>query len=354
VGFDASDEYIQKILSVISCSDSPNVKIEFQGGEPLLSFGFVKRFVDMAETMLQGKVLSFVICSALGPLNEEIINWAVSRSIDFSVSLDGPNSVHANNRPSKYFNSYEKTLEGVSRIRAQADDRISCLTTITRASLHKAKQIVEEYFNLGLNSIFLRPLSPFGFASQQLGRIGYDADEFFVFYQEAMDYVVQQNDKRLFIEDSTMIHLRKLFQPGVNRYADLQSPSGYALSAIVFNYDGKVFGSDEARMLWESTKSTELVLGDINSAKSLSTNIEFSTNLLSDTFICELPGCDECAFNPYCGADPLFHLSTQGDHIGNKSISFYCQLERKVFDFIIEKYCDDPLYRKVFDNWLKQ
>ena len=34
-------------------------------------------------------------------------------------------------------------------------------------------------------------------------------------------------------------------------YVDLRSPAGIGLGALVYNYDGKVFASDEGRMLAE-------------------------------------------------------------------------------------------------------
>jgi uncharacterized protein len=43
-------------------------------------------------------------------------------------------------------------------------DRVGALMTTTEGSLDRVEEIVDTYLELGLDGIFLRPLSPFGFA----------------------------------------------------------------------------------------------------------------------------------------------------------------------------------------------
>ena len=354
-GYDLDEDHISKILAFISgSSTTDHVKIEFQGGEPLLAFPFVKTFVRQAKEQLAGKKLSFVICSALGPLDEDIIGWAAqNEDVLFSVSLDGPEALHVTHRPSKYFHSHRHLMKGLARLVSGVGiDRVSCLATVTSQSLDCPEDIVRAYFNLGLSSLFLRPLSPFGFASQQMSTMGYKAVDYFEFYKKCLRYIIELNRDRIFAEDFALAHLHNLFRPAQSGYIDLQQPAGYVLGALVINYDGNVFGSDEARMLYESTQAEELVLGNIESAETIAFHHPATVNMLSGTFLSASPGCDECAWQPFCGADPLYHLSTQGDHVGNKSISFFCQLERYVFDHLLELHETDEEANEVFLSWL--
>ncbi|MDH8206496.1 hypothetical protein QIG19_27455, partial [Klebsiella pneumoniae] len=48
-------------------------------------------------------------------------------------------------------------------------------------------------------------------------------------------------------------------------YVDLRSPAGIGLGALVYNYDGRVFASDEGRMLAEMGDDT-FVLGNVADA----------------------------------------------------------------------------------------
>ena len=63
------------------------------------------------------------------------------------------------------------------------------------------------------------------------------------------------------------IILNKLLSTFDAGYVDLQSPTGAGQSVVVYNYDGYVYPSDEARMLAE-TGDKSLRLGRIGEALS--------------------------------------------------------------------------------------
>jgi len=46
-----------------------------------------------------------------------------------------------------------------------------------------------------LDSVFLRPLNPYGFAAADLKNLGYSNEEFVDFYKKTMDYVIEINKK---------------------------------------------------------------------------------------------------------------------------------------------------------------
>lgn len=352
-GYDLEVDKIQKIIEVIDRVSSSSLKIEFQGGEPLLAFDFIQRFVELAEKSLSGKDVTFVICTALGPLNDEVLSWSKDHNIYISTSLDGSEIIHNKNRPSKFFNPYNNVVSNINRIRKEiGKDKVSCLATVTRESLSDPRGMIETYYEMGMDTIFLRPLSYFGFAYHKIKRIGYSVDEFFKFYKLSLDKIISLNKERYFVEENALIHLKKIFRFGETSFVDLKSPSGYVLGALVFNYDGNIFGSDEARMLWETTKSPELILGNINDAPEDIFSNPYAKSLISDTFLSTTPGCDECVYQPFCGADPLYHLSSQGDHIGNKALSEFCKFERMMFDYIFELYESNSSANKVFKEWL--
>src|SRR6185312_14544098 len=80
----------------------------------------------------------------------------------------------------------------------------------------------------------------------------YDIQKWLEFYFEGLEYIIDINKQGYFFEEQyASIILRKMFNPSEPGYVDLQSPAGIGISAIVFNYDGDVYASDEARMLAE-------------------------------------------------------------------------------------------------------
>ena len=83
----------------------------------------------------------------------------------FLTSLDGPRELHNKNRPRPGKNSYEKTIEGIKKSREVLGiNNVNALMTTTQDSLNCVKDIIDEYIHNDFNGIFLRPLSPYGFA----------------------------------------------------------------------------------------------------------------------------------------------------------------------------------------------
>jgi hypothetical protein len=76
-------------------------------------------------------------------------------------------------------------------------------------------------------------------------------------------------------------------------------------------------------------------------------------NIISHSCIEAIPGCAWCAYQPYCGGDPVGNYAQQGEMIGKRSESDFCNKHRKIFD-ILFKYIeqDDPKIMDVFWSWI--
>ncbi len=190
LAFDMSVETAEKALALVFKSPSPAIKIEFQGGEPLLNFPLIRYIVERAEALnlAARRDLQFVITTNLVLINEEILEFCRDHDILISTSLDGPSDIHNANRPRPGNDSYERTIEGISKVRgALGRDRVSALMTTTKLSLCRVRDIVDEYVAQGFRGIFLRPLSPYGFAIRTKCFKSYDVDEWLEFYFAGLD-----------------------------------------------------------------------------------------------------------------------------------------------------------------------
>lgn len=347
-GFDLSKSYIKEIIRVIDKVSDKSFKIEFQGGEPLLYFDFIKTFVKEISSRIKDKNISFVICTNLNNINAEILEFCRENTIYISTSLDGDESVHNKNRSSKNINSYSTFKEKLELTRTYLADEVSALSTITKKTMKDYKKFVNSYIENDFKSISIRPLTQLGFAYKENS---YSAEEFFQFYKKCLEYIFEINKDTVFIEENLLVYLSKIFTPFKNSYLDLQSPSAYILNSLVFNYNGKIFGSDEARMLWEMTKLDFLELGDIKT-KSYNFLQQENVTILSNSFIDHMPMCEECTYKNYCGVDVFHHLSMQNDIVGDKSISFFCKLNKLIFDYIFESIDTDKEKKDIFFKWL--
>jgi sulfatase maturation enzyme AslB (radical SAM superfamily) len=73
---------------------------------------------------------------------------------------------------------------------------------------------------------------------------------------------------------------------------------------------------------------------------------------LTDTMLEGCPQCSDCVFLPYCGADPVFHVATQGDAVGHKARSTFCEKQMAVLRHLVALLEDDPEAREVLLGWL--
>src|SRR5689334_8571823 len=71
--FDMSREHADRALEFTFRSPSPGIKIEFQGGEPLLNFELIRYIVERARELnkAHGKDLQFVIATNLSRLTDD-------------------------------------------------------------------------------------------------------------------------------------------------------------------------------------------------------------------------------------------------------------------------------------------
>ncbi|KAF2082092.1 His-Xaa-Ser system radical SAM maturase HxsB [Flavobacterium sharifuzzamanii] len=353
--FDMSLYHIDEGIKIMMHSPNPHITMEFQGGEALLAFNNIKYAVLKAkeEALLYEKHMTFVICTNLAPLTDDMLPFIKEHNIMISSSLDGPAFIHNQNRHRPQRNSYEVTIEGLNKCRAiLGEDNISALLTTTNLSLDYPTEIVEEYVKQGFSNIFLRPISPYGFATYNEKKNKYQTEKFLTFYKSAFEKIIDYNKKGYYIrEDYATVILKKILTSFPVGYVDLQSPAGMINNVIVFNYDGKIYASDEARMLAEMNDFTfqlgilgQSTYNEIFYGKKA---MEIAENWTNES----LAGCSECAFQSYCGADPVLNHATQGNMYGYRPTNVFCQKNMEIIRYLFD-LMEDKSIEKIFRSWI--
>jgi His-Xaa-Ser system radical SAM maturase HxsB len=353
--YDMSWETAARAVEVALSSPSKHIKLEFQGGEPLLNFDLIQRVVPYAKEKAEalGKAIEFVITTNLALLTDDVLEFCREHRVQLSTSLDGPEDLHNRNRPRPGGNSHELATGGIRRAQAALGmDSVGALMTTTERSLSRVEEIVDEYLRLDLDGIFLRPLSPYGFAVKTKQYYRYGADAWLEFYERGLRYVLKINrEGRHFPEFYAALLVRRMLTDRRVGYVDLRSPAGIGLGALVYNYDGKVFASDEGRMLAEMGDRT-FELGDLEGAS-------YASLILSDKLIdlvgksltqCA-PQCSTCVFEPHCGADPVYHHATQHDPVGIKPLSEFCARQKGIMGLLVRLLEDSPEDAAILRRW---
>lgn len=352
--FDMTEETASRSIELMFKSPSPMLKVEFQGGESLLNFGLIRYIVHEVKRRNDGRQIDFVIATNLSQLTDDILVFCQEHSIFISTSLDGPAELHNANRPRPGRDSFERAISGIARVRNELGvDSVSALMTTTALSLEMPHAIIDEYLRQGFRSIFLRSISPYGFAVKSMPRIGYAADAFLKFYQEGLNYILDLNAQGVaFREEFAAIILKKALSPWATGYVDLQSPSGLGISVIVYNYNGDVYASDEARMLAEHGDHG-FRLGNVHKDSYRDLFVESDLlPLLHETMTEGMPGCTDCAYQPWCGTDPVFHHATQGDAIGHRPTSEFCKKHMGIFRTLVDILEGEPEPARILRSWM--
>lgn len=355
---DMSLDTAKKVVSMIFRSPSPAIKIEFQGGEPTLNWKVVKKIVEHAESLNRHvkKGLEFVLCTNLTLIDEPILKFLKKHQVMISTSLDGPKELHDAHRISRNGESghdlFKMKLELARSFVGR--ERCSALLTVTKSNINHLREVVNEYLDLGFNGIFLRALNPYGRAKSEWANIGYSTEEFVEAYKATIEYIIQLNLKgKTFVEFYTALLLQRILTPFSTGFMDLQSPSGAGISGAVYDYDGEVYPSDEARML-ARVGDRKFSMGNLDKDRYEDIfNGSIIHKIVQNSCVETLPGCASCAFQMYCGADPIRNYVETGDIVGHRPTSDFCKKNMGILEYLFEKLRNnDDNVMDVFFSWV--
>lgn len=360
---DMTPEIAEKCVDLALQSTSPSITIEFQGGEPLVAFDTMKHVVNYAlqRNRAYGKDLGFTMVSNLSLMDDEKLAFLVGHKVQICTSIDGPAPIHTKQRVLAGGSSYLETVKWIERINKAYVDlgldptlyHVEALLTTTREALKRPREIVDTYLSLGCRAIFLRPVDPFGFAEKTRAKIEYDRAEYREFYRTAVEHILDLNRRgEQVLERYAAIFLTKILQGDDPNFLDIRSPGGSAIGALAYNYDGKIFSSDEGRMMHE-TGDDSFLLGDARTATYRGLMKHETVRALVVASIREVqPDCVSCAYAPYCGVQPEHSHRTQGTLFGRMRESTLCSVHKGIQDYLFEKLReDDPTTVEILRRW---
>lgn len=322
--------------------------VEFQGGDPLLRFDLIERAILRIQlrNAREGRRIRFVVASTLHQLDASMCAFFKTHGVYLSTSIDGPAQLHDRNRPIPGRNAYDRTLAGIEMARTLiGQESVAALMTTTKASLPHAEAIVDEYVRLGFREIFIRPLSSYGFAKRNQSLLGYSLAEFLSFYRRALERVLYWNEKGVEIREVyASILLNKMLSTFDAGYVDLQSPTGAGSAVVVYNYDGFVYPSDEARMLAESG-DTFFRMGRIGAALSVLLASPIRKMLVESSDVEQMAACLGCPYKLFCAPNPVDAQAQFNTPLAVVEDTEHCQRHTGLFDaiFMILRTADENL-----------
>lgn len=329
-GFDWSDETLAGVLALLDKIETDTIKIEFQGGEPLLRLDLLKEVRGFARTRF--KTAAFVVCSNFQTVDQaawsffESDDTFLSTSIDGDVGTQSRQRTHDQNAARQFFANLDTFIDRFGT------RRVSALPTVDLRAPVDPETLIETYERLGLTSIYLRPVNRQGFARryQALPEEGAAWARYHRRFVEALIEHNHREDARL--EEFYLTHaLRRILRSGVDGHVDLRNPARVGDGYLVIDYDGTLYPSDEARMM-SRVGQVDLSIGVVGRGiepDKVDTLNAWSFNDLD-------PDCQHCAFQPYCGTDVIDDISRHGRIDVPRGDTWFCQRHLALFDLAFD------------------
>jgi uncharacterized protein len=352
VDTDMSLDTAKLVVDTAMQSPSPYICFEYTGGEPTINMEAMRFMVSYSKekNRYEKKRVEHSVVTNMTYMNEENAQFLIDNDIWVCTSLDGPSEVHNWNRTwQKGSGAYENVLKWIGYFNQKYIEKgldpdlyhVDALMTTTRKTFDHWKELVDLYVELGIKNIHIRPLNPFGFANKTWRVIGYTMEEYLDFYSRVLDYIMELNMQGIQIMEGTAaLFLKKILTPEDPNFVDIRSPIGSGTGQLAFNYDGKVYPSDEGRMV-AAMGDDYFLLGKVgeNSYEELAHHPTVKTLALS-SILDSLPQCHNCWNAPYCGVRPLHNYMKDKDIFGQRPNSLKCKEHMHISKVLFSKLQD--------------
>ncbi len=346
----------KKAIDLTMQSPSDFLTFEFQGGEPLLNFEVIKEMITYSKSINKTKTIEYTIVTNLIALTDEILEYLISENISICTSLDGCKEVHNYNRKLKNGgDTFDIVKNNIEKIRRKGK-QLGGIETTTRHSLKYPKEIVDEYIDRGITSIFLRPLTPLGFAKSYWEKVGYTPEEYLNFYKEAFDYIIDLNLKGIrFPEIHSTYFLKKMINGTSDNYMELRSPCGASIGQMSYYHDGNVYTCDEGRMISETGDFT-FKLGNVyENTYDQFMNSSVCKTTCAASVVESLPTCCDCAYHPYCGVCPVVSYAENKDIFSKSPHDYRCKIYSGMLDILFDiLHSQDEEKINVLYDWIRE
>jgi|GEM_PF-711092 len=325
--WDMSEEVLHKTVDFffsVPRGGHRDLRIEFQGGEPLLRYDLLQKAMDYAEQRgrQMGIETSFSIVTNLTLMTNEIAADIKRRdNVTLCSSLDRPPIVH--DRQRRFPNgapTHGHVIRWAKRLDEEYGIRVPFLPTFTRNGLGYEREIVDEFQERGMSSLYLRYVNRTGRAHESGYDIGLSAAEYVSAWRKTLGYVLDKNRAGCPMREDKTAHLLRNMLVPTSDYMCLRRPCGCGISQVTVGHDGAIYGCDGGRSVPMLTLGN--VLTDSYDAVYTSPTAIALRSLAGET----LPKCQTCVFSPYCGYCVARGINQHDTPMPHTALDFECQV----------------------------
>ncbi|MDO1583609.1 His-Xaa-Ser system radical SAM maturase HxsB [Rhizobium oryzicola] len=344
-GHDWSNETLAAVIAWLESLSTKEIKIEFQGGEPLLRLDLLEKVRSFVRSRFEHS--SFVVCTNLQEVTEEAWDFLASDDTNVSTSLDPTVDLHQRHRTVGSA-STQQFLRNLRRAVDQFPARVSALPTFDIDALPDPSAVIETYASFGLASIYLRAVNHQGFARKRF-RTRETLQTWVSYVRAFIAALIDYNwNSESPMEEYYFSHcLRRVIRGGHDAHVDLRNPNIVGKSYVVVDHDGAFYPTDEARMM-SRLGQIDLRMGNVRDGmdrRVVDTVNAEATNLFD-------ADCIHCPYQAFCGVDLIDDLSRYGRIDLPRHETNFCQRHMAIFDLAFELlYSNDPKVRHSLALW---
>ncbi|HEV2515167.1 MAG TPA: His-Xaa-Ser system radical SAM maturase HxsB [Devosia sp.] len=345
-GFDWTPEALAQVLGYLEALSGSEIKIEFQGGEPLLRLDLLNAVRDFCRARFARS--EFVVCTNLQSIGPAELDFLSASDTYVSTSVDGVLSDHDRHRTQNPALA-KQFFENLGAVRRVAAGRISALPTIDLDQPPDLDALIRTYEDLGQNSIFLRPVNYQGFARRR-HPAARDVGRWNQFHENFVRKIIERNYQTggNLGEYYLTLCLKRMLAPGHDGHVDLRNPGLLGDDYLVIDQDGVLYPTDEARMV------SRIGLADL-SIGTVAHGVDHQrlAALNGAAFNHLDPDCVHCPYQPFCGVDPVDDISRYGRLDLPKHLTWFCGRHLALFDLAARLlFSRDEMVQHSLRQWL--
>jgi His-Xaa-Ser system radical SAM maturase HxsB len=329
-GFDWSEDTVEAVLRFLDGLTAKQVKIEFQGGEPLLRIDLLERIRNFARKRFEAS--QFVVCTNLQKVGPREWSFLDSDDTDISTSVDGDPDTHTRQRTHRHELTQQFLDNLAEAVKRLGPGKVSALPTIDANAPPEWEALASAYERFGVFSVYLRQVNYQGFARH--GRLAQgESAAWNELHSDFVDFLIERNHRTgSMMEEYYFSHcLRRVLRSGWDGHVDIRNPNFFATDYLVIDFDGKFYPTDESRMM-SRVGQIDLSVGDLTNGLDHE-KIEQLNSGSSNNFD---PDCIHCPYQAFCGSDVVDDISRYGRIDQPRHLTRFCQRQTAVFDKIFE------------------
>ncbi|MCK5015746.1 MAG: radical SAM protein, partial [Candidatus Peribacteraceae bacterium] len=257
----------------------------FGAGEPTTEFNLIKEIHDYATEKSNG-IATFEI-QTNGVFNDEIAQW-MGKNIDIIwISCDGTPEIQDKYRPCLDNSKSSKIIEkNIGRIRDLGNSMVGIRATITKENLHKQKEIIDYFSQLGIENIWVDPIFP---------SVGDDEieDNF-----DMMDFAKE------FLEACAHAEEKDMFYGSIltcNFNEDVSQSCRACVPLPHLTTDGYVSACDMALFGADKNHMQPLIYGEWDAKNQEILYDDDKIKIIRSRHVENLPECKNCTSKNHCG-----------------------------------------------------